>query len=209
MAAAEIPRDAPASAACGEFVGPGEPGVAVAAAERHRVLAAIDGFDRRVDERLERLRGNPVADSVFTAASTLGDFSLIWHLVGGVRGLTSEERAQQAFELSALLGAESMLVNQGVKRLFGRTRPTERGDERYQVRSPIDLQLPERARLGCVLRGDRADLDERAGDGTRVVRIGGDRGRVQAICPHPPRQRHRRRRRPRSGAGQDRGRRTE
>ena len=110
--------------------------------ERHHLLAAIDAFDQPVDARLERLRGNPVADSVFSAATTLGDFSLIWHLVGGLRGLTSEDRAQEAFELTALLGAESLLVNQGVKRLFGRTRPTERGDERYQVRRPSTSSFP-------------------------------------------------------------------
>jgi membrane-associated phospholipid phosphatase len=109
---------------------------------RHALGDTIDAFDLRADQLLERVRGNPVADAVFVAASALGDFSLIWHLVGGVRGLTTEERAQEAFELAALLGVESLLVNQGVKRLFRRTRPTETGDARYEVRKPSTSSFP-------------------------------------------------------------------
>jgi undecaprenyl-diphosphatase len=41
-----------------------------------------------------------------------------------------------------LLGAESLIVNQGVKRLFRRTRPTESGDERYPVRRPSTSSFP-------------------------------------------------------------------
>jgi undecaprenyl-diphosphatase len=109
---------------------------------RHPLLDGIDAVDRRADELLERLRGTPMGDAVFATASTLGDWSLIWLLAGGLRGLTSEERAQDAFELAALLGLESLLVNQGVKRLFRRTRPTETGDERYRVRQPSTSSFP-------------------------------------------------------------------
>lgn len=103
---------------------------------------AVQSFDAWADARLERLRGNPVADAVFTTASEVGDFSLVWHLVGGVRGLTSETRAGQAFVFSALIGAESLVVNQGIKRLFRRTRPTEAGDARYPVRKPSTSSFP-------------------------------------------------------------------
>ena len=34
----------------------------------------VDAFDRWVDDALELLRGNPIADRVFTTASHLGDF---------------------------------------------------------------------------------------------------------------------------------------
>jgi membrane-associated phospholipid phosphatase len=103
---------------------------------------AVESFDAWADARLERLRGNKVADVVFTTASDVGDFSLIWHLVGAVRGLTSDHRADQAFIFSALIGAESLLVNQGIKRLFRRTRPTEAGDPRYPVRKPSTSSFP-------------------------------------------------------------------
>lgn len=104
--------------------------------------AAVAGFDQRVDDWLELLRGNPFADTVFTAASELGDFSLLWHLVGVARGVTSDTRADQAIRFSALIGAESLLVNQGIKRLFRRTRPTDTGDPRFLVRRPSTSSFP-------------------------------------------------------------------
>ena len=105
-------------------------------------LKAVESFDAWADARLERLRGNKAADVVFRTASELGDFSLIWHFVGAVRGLTSDHHANQAFIFSALIGAESLIVNQGIKRLFRRTRPTETGDPRYPVRQPSTTSFP-------------------------------------------------------------------
>jgi undecaprenyl-diphosphatase len=104
--------------------------------------AAVRRFDDAFDGRLERLRGHPVADHVFRAASALGDFSVIWHLVSTGFGLTSARRADRALRMVILLGAESLIVNQGVKRLFGRTRPTESGDARYPVRPPSTSSFP-------------------------------------------------------------------
>lgn len=99
-------------------------------------------FDDWFGAHLERLRGNPIADRVFTAASELGDFSLIWHIAAAAKGLASERAASESLLLSALIGAESLLVNQGVKRLFKRTRPTESGDTRYVVRQPSTSSFP-------------------------------------------------------------------
>ncbi len=105
-------------------------------------MTSIAAFDAWADERLEQLRGNPTADAVFTAASRLGDFSLIWHIVGTARGVTSNRRADQAVVFAVLLGAESLLVNQGIKRLFRRTRPTTSGDDRFVVRTPSTSSFP-------------------------------------------------------------------
>ena len=102
----------------------------------------VASFDDWVDAHLERLRGNPLADAVFTNASHLGDFSVIWHIIGAARGITSDRRADQAFALSAVLGVESAVVNQGIKRLFRRVRPTETGDPRYHVRKPSTSSFP-------------------------------------------------------------------
>ena len=103
---------------------------------------AVESFDAWADDLLEQLRGHRTLDRVFIAASELGDFSLIWHLVGAARGLTSEHHANQAFVFSALIGAESLIVNQGLKRLFRRVRPTVAGDPRYPVRSPSTSSFP-------------------------------------------------------------------
>ena len=102
---------------------------------------AVDAFDRAADELLERLRGHPLADRLFTAASHAGDFSLIWHLASLARAV-ARRRPDQAVVLAAALGLESLIVNQGVKRLFRRTRPTISGDERLQVRTPSTSAFP-------------------------------------------------------------------
>jgi undecaprenyl-diphosphatase len=87
-------------------------------------IARVHAFDDRVDAAVDQLRGDKVADRAFYAASELGDFSLIWHLLGAARGLTSDRRADEAIRLSAVLAAESLLVNGVIKSFFRRSRPT-------------------------------------------------------------------------------------
>jgi undecaprenyl-diphosphatase len=103
---------------------------------------AVRRFDEWVDQALERMRGNQVADTVFTTASWLGEFSLVWHVANVARGVTGGRRARQVPVLAALLGAESLLVNQGLKRLFRRSRPTVAGDPRYPIRRPVTSSFP-------------------------------------------------------------------
>ena len=101
----------------------------------------VDAFDQRIDELLEVLRGHPVFDRVFTTASHVGDFAVIWHAIGIVRGVVTR-RPDQVLVLSAMLGVESLVVNQGVKRLFRRERPTLTGDDRLPVRRPLTSSFP-------------------------------------------------------------------
>lgn len=103
---------------------------------------AVERFDQWVDEALEPLRGNPVCDAVFTTASRLGEFSIIWHIANIGRGLTGAGRLKQVPILAALIGAESLVVNQGIKRIFKRTRPTISGDERFELRTPTTSSFP-------------------------------------------------------------------
>ena len=105
----------------------------------------ITAFDERVDHSLERIRTarwHALPDRWFRTASVLGDFSLIWHLAGVVRGVTSDHHANQAVLFSALIGLESLVVNQGIKRLFRRQRPTVAGDPRLPVRQPSTSSFP-------------------------------------------------------------------
>jgi len=103
---------------------------------------AVHAFDAAADQLLERLREHPLADRLFLAATHLGDFSLIWHIANVARGLTSPRRAAQVPVLALALGAESLFVNQGLKRLFDRSRPTLEGDPRLPVRRPSTSALP-------------------------------------------------------------------
>ncbi|HNJ98588.1 MAG TPA: phosphatase PAP2 family protein, partial [Ilumatobacteraceae bacterium] len=106
------------------------------------IVERVDRFDERADAALEKVRGrNRVVDRVFLTASEVGDFSMIWQVVNIVRGLVTHHYAQMLL-FAALLGAESLVVNQGIKRLFRRVRPTETGDPRYQVRKPRTSSFP-------------------------------------------------------------------
>jgi undecaprenyl-diphosphatase len=101
----------------------------------------VRAFDDLADSLLEQLRGHPRADQLFTAASHAGDWSAIWHLLSLVRGL-ARGRPDQVIALAAAIGAESLIVNQGVKRLFRRPRPTTSGDDRFDVRTPSTSAFP-------------------------------------------------------------------
>lgn len=105
-------------------------------------MKAVASFDTWADAQLEPLRGNPVTDALFTSASFLGDFSLVWHLIGIGRAVIDPSLVRQSVTMSVLIGGESLIVNQGVKRLFGRVRPTESGDERLLVRRPRTSSFP-------------------------------------------------------------------
>ena len=113
-----------------------------AAAGRSALGPAVAAFDRWADVALERVRGQPVVDAMMTTATKLGDWSLVWHIVNVSRGLTGGRRADQVPVLALALGAESLLVNQGLKRVFRRPRPTVEGDPRYPVRRPLTSSFP-------------------------------------------------------------------
>lgn len=104
--------------------------------------SAIEQFDLRIDAWLEPLRRWRGVDRVFHAASIAADFSILWHVIGIVVAFTVAASPSDALWFSALIGAESLLVNQGVKRLFRRRRPTETGDERFRVRRPRTSSFP-------------------------------------------------------------------
>lgn len=102
----------------------------------------IETFDDRVDEAFDRVRGNPAADRLFYLATELGDWSLIWHLLGAARGLASDGKADEAFRLSVLLGGESLLVNGVIKSFFRRTRPQWDQPRAFRIRRPLSSSFP-------------------------------------------------------------------
>ncbi len=101
----------------------------------------IDTFDEAVDRLLEQVRGNPTADRVMTIATRAGEFSVIWHAASLVRGIV-KRRPDQIVALAIGIGAESLIVNQGLKRLFRRARPTTSGDDRFEIRTPVTSSFP-------------------------------------------------------------------
>jgi undecaprenyl-diphosphatase len=91
------------------------------------VQARIARFDDRVDGAFDHLRGNPVSDRLFYGASELGDFSLVWFILGALRGLRSERDWHAAVRVGVGLAVESALVNGVIKSFFRRRRPATEG----------------------------------------------------------------------------------
>ena len=108
---------------------------------QHQFGPVVERFDEAVDAAMERVRGNPLVDRVFTTASHVGDFSLIWHAINIVLGLANR-KPRRVLAFAALIGLESLIVNQGVKRLFKRTRPTTTGESGLEVRQPRTSSFP-------------------------------------------------------------------
>ncbi|WP_420450701.1 phosphatase PAP2 family protein [Ilumatobacter sp.] len=122
----------------------------------------VERFDEVVDAAFERIRGNPVADRTFQAASTVGDFSAIWHATNiGIALVRRPRRARErVITFAVLIGLESLVVNQGVKRIVRRTRPTAAGDDGLRVRHPRTSSFPSghasAATFAAALLGARA-----------------------------------------------------
>ncbi|MFA5775538.1 MAG: phosphatase PAP2 family protein [Ilumatobacteraceae bacterium] len=104
--------------------------------------APFASFDDRVDRLVEPIRNVHAAVLVFMVASAVGDFGLLWHAIGLIRAIGSVDRFRDALVFSSMIGIESLLLNQGIKRFFRRTRPTERGDDRISVRTPSTSSFP-------------------------------------------------------------------
>ena len=58
-----------------------------------------------------------------------------------LRGV-ARRRHDQMLALAIGIGAESLIVNQGLKRMFRRARPTIEGDERFEIRTPLTSSFP-------------------------------------------------------------------
>ena len=102
----------------------------------------VAAFDRRVDDALESWRVRRGVDRLFHLASEVGDFSLVWQVIGAAYGLGVRRDWREWLVFAGLIGVESLIVNQGIKRLFRRTRPTETGDPRFRVRRPRTSSFP-------------------------------------------------------------------
>lgn len=108
---------------------------------QHDLGAVIERFDETADRALERIRGHRGLDRLFTAASHVGDFSLVWHTTNVLLGIR-QRRPRQTITFAVLIGLESLVVNQGVKRMFRRPRPTTAGDDGLRVRQPSTSSFP-------------------------------------------------------------------
>jgi len=125
----------------------------------------IDQFDKKVDEAFDRVRGTEPADRIIYALTELGDFGLIWVLLAFLRGLRSEKDARAAWRLTALLAAESVIINGIVKNQFKRKRPVVQAPRPHRLRIPLTTSFPSghssTAMVAAVLLSQRASKPTR------------------------------------------------
>lgn len=103
---------------------------------------AVKAFDDAVDRVFDRIRGHAVADRLFYGASAVGDYSLIWQIASVARALRGGRHEREAARLSVALGAESALINLGVKSLFRRARPQRVAHTTRKLRTPRSSSFP-------------------------------------------------------------------
>ena len=129
-------------------------------ADRHPLGPLGASLDEAVDRVWDRLRGHPTLDRVFYTASELGDFSLVWHLLGMAKGVTSRRGSREATRLALALAAESALVNGAVKSAFRRERPVHEEERPHGLRQPLTSSFPSghasAAFMAATLLADRS-----------------------------------------------------
>ena len=102
----------------------------------------IAAFDAWADAAFDRIRGRRSADRVFYGASALADHSIVWLILGALRGLRSEHEWTAAVRVGAGVFVESALVNVGIKSLFRRTRPPWEVERPFPIRRPRTSSFP-------------------------------------------------------------------
>jgi undecaprenyl-diphosphatase len=107
----------------------------------HR-LGPVHRFDDAVDRAFDRIRGTEPADRVLYGLTELGDFGLLWLLIGFTRGLRSDQHAMAAWRLAAVLGVESVVLNGVVKSQFKRERPVTQEVRPHKLRTPLTTSFP-------------------------------------------------------------------
>ena len=102
---------------------------------------AIDRIDDGIDELWDLLRGNPVLDRLFYAASEAADFSVLWHTLGVIEAMFDDD-PKTAIAISAALGIEAGLINGPVKSMLKRSRPVQEHERPYGLRQPKTSSFP-------------------------------------------------------------------
>ena len=95
-----------------------------------------------MEDVLDGWRGSPALDRIFYGASALGNHSLVWLILGAMRGLRGERHWKAAVRLGVGMGLESALVNLGIKSLFQRSRPASEDSRPLPLRQPRTSSFP-------------------------------------------------------------------
>ncbi len=147
----------------------------------------LDQFDSFVDQRWNALRGNRLADRVAYTASEVGDFGVIWMFIAALHALTGSPRHGRAlFRMGLTLFFESIVVNQGLKRIFKRSRPPIADGRQHALRKPLTSSFPSghttSAVTAAILLGDSSPIPKPVLYGAAALVAG---SRVHTAMHHP------------------------
>jgi membrane-associated phospholipid phosphatase len=110
-----------------------------------RLRRVVERFDIEVELAIAPVRGRyAVVDRAAYALSWAGDWSRIWHAAGLARLALGCDPVGLAVRSALALGAESLVVNQGLKRLTARPRPDAltTGHHPHRLRHPTTSSFP-------------------------------------------------------------------
>ena len=107
------------------------------------IPASFDRLDLAFDELWEPLRRIKPLNRLFYTASEVGDFGMLWLAIAAAQGAFGPEaKTKAAIRMAVALGAESILVNGGIKSLFKRERPQWEQDRPMRLRKPRTSSFP-------------------------------------------------------------------
>jgi undecaprenyl-diphosphatase len=106
------------------------------------VLPAVQHFDDVVDRWFDKVRHTEPLDRFVYAVSELGDFGLIWLVIGATKSVRNERNFGRGTRLFGVMAAESVLMNGFVKSLFKRERPVFAGERPHKLRIPRTTSFP-------------------------------------------------------------------
>jgi undecaprenyl-diphosphatase len=106
------------------------------------VLPAVQRFDEVVDEWFDAIRHREPLDRIVYAVSELGDFGLIWLVIGAAKSTRNDRNFGRGLRLFGVMAAESVVMNGFVKSLFKRERPVFAGERPHKLRIPRTTSFP-------------------------------------------------------------------
>lgn len=107
----------------------------------HPCVAQIDA---RADTYIEQARSVPAINRAMYGLSEAANHSVLWIALAWLPVAIAPRRCKaiKAARATAILGVESLILNQGVKRIFNRSRPEHHDPRPHRLRIPTTSSFP-------------------------------------------------------------------
>jgi len=95
--------------------------------------------------------------ALFGIASAVGDFSIVWHIIGWLRAVGSAHRMHQAIALTCVLGVESLIRESRNQTIVSTRKTDDRWRRQVHGANPEHVEFSEWACIFCHVRSTSAD----------------------------------------------------